>query len=356
MKKIVFEGLRGIVKLAGLVGMAGLFVAGTCTPPPAGPDLYTCTARCQDGTGPDYLKSSDGYCSDSANYQSDCTQLLTNGGTACNTYTYVLVQAGGCPGGTAQGYGLSGGVHNSSEASLDYDESFATLSYNGQPEMILHVSGDVKFTGGCERVSCGISFNHMRFTTDDFSVTVSGTVYQVTDILILNDGVMAGSQAANSFSIPSAQVKMVVNADKDGVHHVLEYTPVSGQNLTGFYRPSTGEFRLSGHFYSTSGTASDLQLDLHGTAWSRPPVANAGPDQTVVRNPLTNLASLTLNGSGSSDLDSDLMEIRWYEGSTYLGSGTTKAVTLGLGTHTVTAMAIDATGKSSTDTVTVTVQ
>jgi hypothetical protein len=257
-----------------------------------------------------------------------------------------------CASGQSDGQQLGGGVSNASVAILDHATSLATISYSNSLPQTVHVSGDVMFTGGCERVSCGISFNYMVFTPDNFTLTYARTTTQVTSIVVANDGVMVGSELANYFSIPSTQIKVLVNAVTNGVHQTLEYVPA--QNLSGYYSPSTAEFRLSGHFYSTSGTAADLQLDLHGEATSRPPVANAGADLRAYAD-LLGGATVTLNGSGSYDLDNDLAEIRWYEGRTYLGSGTTKAVRFSRGTHTVTAEAIDTMGKWSKDTATVTI-
>lgn len=53
---------------------------------------------------------------------------------------------------------------------------------------------------------------------------------------------------------------------------------------------------------------------------------------------------MLLDGTGSSDLDNDLTEIAWYEGTTYLGS-IAPTVNFSTGVHHVTAYAIDATQK-----------
>ena len=357
-KNLLFKAVRGLCSLTGLFGLASLFVAGTCDPPNLPKtDWYACSAFC---TPPGGLPTSEGlpfsatYCSNDNDYEADCLDHLDpEGVNGCDRddINYLLIEANGCPSTQPSGHKLSGGVPNSTELSVDYGMSFIVVFYNGQSQAI-SANGDVKFTGGCNMTSCGISFNHVLLTADDLSV---GGL-QITDILIVNNGVMTGTQSSNNISIPSTQVKVIVNADVGGTHQVLEFTPPTGQNPYGFYDPSTGSWGLSGAFYATfGGYVQEVDFDLLGVATSRPPVADAGAPQNATALPGIGLAMVTLNGSLTSDLDGDLDEIRWYEGSTYLGSGTTLNRAFSVGTHNVRAYAIDSTGKWSFDDTTVTV-
>ena len=63
---------------------------------------------------------------------------------------------------------------------------------------------------------------------------------------------------------------------------------------------------------------------------NRPPVANAGPAQTVQCPDLA-----ALDGSGSSDPDGDSLTYVWREGSTVLANGVSASVPLGVGSHTI---------------------
>lgn len=344
MNKIGFKSLSTLVSLVGTVGATALLFGAGCNKTIevfAGSTEYICSCVVGDNNGGLQQQPYFGYiCADAGNAASTCVGMCSNHGGAMTD-----VSPGGpdmCPsGGTGgQGYRLSGAEPNSSQANVDSIVSLATVTYNGQQQAV-QVGGNVAFTGGCERTSCAISFNQMYFTAANFSVRdVTGSVINVTSVHILNDGAMAGTQSANHFVIPSAQIQLLVNGYTNGVHRTAVFSPASGQDLSGDYIPSTGSFALSGHFYSST---EDLQLNLHGVATRRPPVANAGPSQGVTARSTTGTATVTLDGRGSSDLDNNLVEIRWYEGSTYLGSGTTLAVNFGVGTHTVTAEAIDAT-------------
>ncbi len=83
-----------------------------------------------------------------------------------------------------------------------------------------------------------------------------------------------------------------------------------------------------------------------------PPIADAGPDRTIYADTAC-LASVTLDGSGSSDPDGDTISYNW-TGSFGVVSGMNPTVSLGLGVHTITLNVSD--GKETgTDTVNVTV-
>jgi hypothetical protein len=88
---------------------------------------------------------------------------------------------------------------------------------------------------------------------------------------------------------------------------------------------------------------------------AQPPVANAGPDQTVECTG-SSQAVVHLDGAASTDPNNDITLYEWFEnfgtsGQALLGTGKELGVSLGLGTHTITLRVTDATGKTSTDEV-----
>jgi hypothetical protein len=94
---------------------------------------------------------------------------------------------------------------------------------------------------------------------------------------------------------------------------------------------------------------------------NRPPLADAGPDQTVEQESHAGTEVL-LDGSASTDPDStqgtndDIVSFDWYEGNNFLGSGETIRVTFQLGVHSVTLRVTDSHGETDEDAVTIVVE
>lgn len=105
----------------------------------------------------------------------------------------------------------------------------------------------------------------------------------------------------------------------------------------------------------TPGVSQIFFSRLAGSDPNQPPVANAGADQTVgCSGP--NGASVTLNGSKSSDPDGDTLSFVWTnENGTVVGATAITQVTVSLGTHTFTLTVTDSAGLSSSATTHVTV-
>jgi hypothetical protein len=84
---------------------------------------------------------------------------------------------------------------------------------------------------------------------------------------------------------------------------------------------------------------------------NEPPVAEAGPDQTLECT--GDLTSVSLDGSESSDPDGDELSYSWSLGDTELSTDESPTVDLGYGTHAITLTVTDSEGASDTDEVTV---
>jgi len=92
---------------------------------------------------------------------------------------------------------------------------------------------------------------------------------------------------------------------------------------------------------------------FQGVALNNPPTADAGPAQTVECNS-TSGASVTLDSTGSSDPDGDLLSYLW-TGAFGTESGPTPTVTLPLGINTAILTVDDGNGATDTDDVEITV-
>jgi probable HAF family extracellular repeat protein len=127
--------------------------------------------------------------------------------------------------------------------------------------------------------------------------------------------------------------------------------------------PANSGWELTGAFFINDNGQIVGNGLLHGApAWffmtlvtqeNRPPVANAGSDQFV--NCSGGAGQAVLDGSASSDPDGDALSFVWREGSTVVGNGATVAVSLSVGSHTLTLRVTDSHGASSEDNVNVVV-
>jgi hypothetical protein len=97
-------------------------------------------------------------------------------------------------------------------------------------------------------------------------------------------------------------------------------------------------------------------IRLTGTSAPVPPVANAGPDQTVTDTDNSGAETVTLNGSASFDPDGGaIVSYEWTEGATVLGSGVSINTSLAVGAHTITLTVTDDENATASDTVVITV-
>ncbi len=89
---------------------------------------------------------------------------------------------------------------------------------------------------------------------------------------------------------------------------------------------------------------------------NQPPVARAAvTGGATVEATSAAGATVSLDGSGSTDLEGTALSYQWSEGSTPLGTGVNPSVPLSIGTHTITLQVTDGGGLTASTTLTVTV-
>jgi hypothetical protein len=86
-----------------------------------------------------------------------------------------------------------------------------------------------------------------------------------------------------------------------------------------------------------------------------PPVANAGPDQTVEDTDDNGFEWIDLDGSQSTDPDGTIVSYVWTEDGNQIAMGVNPTVELSVGTHIITLTVTDDDGATDTDTVIITV-
>ncbi len=105
-----------------------------------------------------------------------------------------------------------------------------------------------------------------------------------------------------------------------------------------------------------AGQTTPAQFDVTCAVPNLPPVADAGPDQSVVDADNSGSEAVTLDGSGSVDADGTIVSWSWSVNGLEVGTGETLDVAAHAGIHTVTLTVTDDEGATDTDDVTITVQ
>ena len=159
----------------------------------------------------------------------------------------------------------------------------------------------------------------------------------------------AGEQATNSGSVTDADGDAVTVTASSGTVTVTGNRWTWTQTVT---EPGAATITLTAR--DPSGATSTVTFSLNaGPAENRPPVASAGPDETVECSGHDG-TQVTLNGTDSSDPDGDALTFRW-TGPFGTVTGPTPTVVLPEGASTITLTVTDELGASASDTVVMTV-
>jgi len=98
-----------------------------------------------------------------------------------------------------------------------------------------------------------------------------------------------------------------------------------------------------------------LAVGTAGADTNNAPVADAGSNQTVIDTDANGTENVTLDASGSYDPDGTITSYNWYEGVTWIASGSTPTLTLRLGNYTFILQVADNEGSTANDTVQISV-
>jgi len=147
------------------------------------------------------------------------------------------------------------------------------------------------------------------------------------------------------------------------------FCAVGRQETLTFWPTQTGMYTLRAYPFTGSpnnGKGASVALDvsfgpLSGSAppppdGNDPPLADAGPDQTVTDADGTGAEDVVLDGTASSDPDGDELALIWSEGGVEIATGATPTVTLVVGTHVIMLTVGDPDGAADTDDVVVVVE
>jgi len=106
----------------------------------------------------------------------------------------------------------------------------------------------------------------------------------------------------------------------------------------------------------TAGLTENTQFDVACASLNQPPVADAGPDQTVTDTDDSGMEDVTLDGSASTDGDGMIVSWSWTVGGQEIATGEMPTVALAVNTYAVNLTVTDDGGATGTDEVMITVE
>lgn len=168
-------------------------------------------------------------------------------------------------------------------------------------------------------VGCGSEFDGNSFDLVFYHASTFAPVLTIPNIL-----------TGTTYALSEAEIATIISA---AGHQVL--WGVEGRNTSS---PASGPY-----------LGESFQITVN-----RPPVADAGPDQTVECTSAGTTA-VSLNGTGSSDPDGDTLTYAWSMNSVVFSTSATPTGNFPIGTTVVTLRVSDGMA-SDTDTVSITVQ
>jgi PKD repeat protein/peptidoglycan/xylan/chitin deacetylase (PgdA/CDA1 family) len=192
-------------------------------------------------------------------------------------------------------------------------------------------------------------------------ITVTSPAPTLVSLSLSPSSVVGGSNSTGTVTLsgpaPGGGVVVSLSSSNTSAATVPGNVTVAGGNTTATFTVTTVSV--------SSSTAVDISGLYGGVTRSsvitvespanQPPLANAGPDQTVTDSDWDGSESVTLDGSGSTDADGTIVSYVWREGGVTVASGVSPTVPLGVGVHTLTLEVTDDGGRTATDTVVITV-
>jgi hypothetical protein len=239
-------------------------------------------------------------------------------------------------------------------ASTDSDGSIVSYGWSeGGSAIATGVSSNVTFAVGTHFVTLTVTDTDGLTDTDSVTITVQAPPLADAglDQSIVDDD-RDGSEV----------VTLDGSASTDSDGSIVSYGWSEGSSAIATGVSSNVTFAVGTHFVTLTVTDTDGLTDTDGVTISvtipdnELPVADAGPDQTVVDVDRDGNEVVTLDGSGSFDNDGSIVSYDWSEGGSNIATGVSPTVTLSVGTHPITLTVLDNDGETDTDVVTVTVQ
>ncbi|MEW8438200.1 MAG: autotransporter domain-containing protein [Candidatus Thiodiazotropha taylori] len=251
---------------------------------------------------------------------------------------------------------------------------------NSEP-VILDASGSSDLGGSIELYEW-YEFGSLIATGISPTVVFSVGVHNITLVVSDNDAaesedqviitVLSGPNSPTAVAGPDQQI---VDTNSDGLEDILlnatnssdsngsivnyewfENGAVIATGVTPTVSLTVGTHTLILRVTDDSDLFSEDQVVITITDGPSVPLANAGQDISLSDADANGSEAVTLNGSGSSDVDGTIVLYQWFdETGSEVATGESPTITLNIGTHTLILRVTDSDNQTNEDQVTVTV-
>jgi len=244
---------------------------------------------------------------------------------------------------------LNGGASSDSDGSIlayEWREGTSVLALEASPSIFLTV--------GVHTLTLQVTDDRGATGTDTVVISVRGNTPPTA-----NAGADQTVTDGDGNGVETVTLDGSASSDSDGSIPSYEWSEGAAVLTTGvspFVSFAVGTHTLTLRVTDDQGaTGTDTVVVTVNARPNTPPTANAGADQTVTDGDGNGVETVTLNGGASSDIDGSIVRYEWREGSTVLATIAAPAVTLMVGTHTLTLTVTDNNEATGSDTVVVTV-
>ncbi|HXJ80395.1 MAG TPA: PKD domain-containing protein [Candidatus Methylomirabilis sp.] len=218
------------------------------------------------------------------------------------------------------------------------------------------------WTFGDGASASGVSVSHAYATPGTYTVTLtvtdnSGAKASATTTVTAANRPPVANAGASQFTQTLTSVTFSGSASSDPDGTIVSYAWTFGDGASGSGVSVSHAYATPGTYTVTLTVTDNSGAKASATttvsAANRPPVADAGPDQTALVN-----SSVTFNGSASSDPDGSIVSYAWTFGDGTSSSGTTSTAShtyTAPGVYTLTLTVTDNSGATGSNTATVTI-
>jgi thermitase len=240
-------------------------------------------------------------------------------------------------------------------ASSDADGSILAYEWReGTSVLALEASPSIFLTVGVHTLTLQVTDDRGATGTDTVVISVRGNTPPTA-----NAGADQTVIDGDGNGVETVTLNGSASSDSDG--SILSYEWSEGATVLTTGASPLVSFAVGTHTLTLrvtddqGATGTDTVVVMVNARPNTPPTANAGADQTVIDGDGNGVETVTLNGGASSDIDGSIVRYEWREGSTVLATIAAPAVTLMVGTHTLTLTVTDNNEATGSDTVVVTV-